>query len=99
VTVHGTWFKRGIHAELNYRRWLARPRVFLNTSRKDRIKGNLQRYAHVPFYDSLIYLYSFVACLEFSTVNLYRYMEASGDPSEAKSEISCVNGLGEINTC
>jgi hypothetical protein len=54
----------------------------------------------IPFDDSLIYVYGCVTSLEFSTVSLYCYIEASGDPSEAKSEICCVNGLGEIvNTC
>jgi hypothetical protein len=77
VTEHKTQFKRGIHSYLNYRRWLARPRVFLNTGRKNGIKDNLQKYALVPFYDSLVYMYRFVACMEFSAVSLYYYIHGS----------------------
>ena len=50
----------------------------------------------MPFNDSLVYAYRFIACLVFSTVSLENHMEASGDPSETKSEISCTNGLRNI---
>lgn len=52
-------------------------------------------YGLIPFCDSLIYVYEFVAYLAFSTVSLDYHMEASGDPSEAKSEISCANGSND----
>jgi hypothetical protein len=96
MTEHGTQFKWGIHADLDFRRWIARPRVLLNTCRKDEIRNNIQKYGLGPFNDSLIYVYRFVARLAFSTVGLYHHMEASEDTSETKSEISCVNGLREI---
>jgi hypothetical protein len=50
----------------------------------------------MPFDDSLVYMYRFIACLVFSTVSLENHMEASGDPSETKSEISCTNVLRNI---
>jgi hypothetical protein len=63
---------------------------------KDEIKDNIQKYELVPFDYSLIYVYVFVTRLKFSTACLYYYMEASGDASETKSEISSTNGLREI---
>jgi hypothetical protein len=78
------------------RRWLAWPKIFFDNCRKDGVKGNLQKYRLVPFDASLIYVYGFVARLEFSTVGLYYHMEASGDPSETKSEISCANSLRNL---
>jgi hypothetical protein len=99
VTEHGAQFKRGIHADPNFRRWLAWPKIILNNCKKDGIRDNLQENALVPFNDSLVYAYSFIACLVFSTVNLENHMEASGDPSETKSEISRTNVLRNIINC
>jgi hypothetical protein len=95
VAEHGTQFKRYIHADPDYRRCLALPRVFLITYRKDEVKDHLQKYAVVPFDNSLIYVYGFIARLAISTASLYYYMEASRNPSETMSEISCANGLGK----
>jgi hypothetical protein len=50
----------------------------------------------MPFDDSLVYVYRFIAGLVFSTVSLENHMEASGDPSETKSEISCANSLRNL---
>jgi hypothetical protein len=69
-------------------------KYFSKTFRKDGVNDDLQKDALVPLDDNLIYVCGCVTCLEFSTVGLYCYIEASGDPSEAKSEITCVNGLG-----
>jgi hypothetical protein len=63
---------------------------------KYEIKDNIQRYGLDPFDDSLVYMYGFVVCLEFSIVCLNYHMEASGDASETKSKISCANGSREI---
>jgi hypothetical protein len=60
------------------------------------VKDNLQKNALMPFNDSLVYAYGFSACLIFSTVSLENHMEASGDPSETKSEITCANVLRNI---
>jgi hypothetical protein len=50
----------------------------------------------VPFDDSLVDVYRFIAGLVFNTVSLENHMEASGDPSETKSEISCANSLRNL---
>jgi hypothetical protein len=55
--------------------------IILNNSKKDGVKDNLQMNALMPFYDSLVHAYRFIACLVFSTVSLENHMEASGDPS------------------
>lgn len=49
----------------------------------------------VPFEDSLLYEYKFVACLAFSVISCYCYMKASGDQSETKSEVNCANGSND----
>lgn len=49
----------------------------------------------VPFNDGVVYMYRLVACLALSTVSLCYHMEANGDPSEIKSEISCANGSND----
>jgi hypothetical protein len=100
VTEPGAQFKRGIHADPNFRRWLAWPKIILNNCKNNGVEDNLQKNALVPFNDSLVYAYRFIACLVFNTVSLENEMEASGDPSETKSEINCANCLGEtVSTC
>jgi len=54
MTEDGTQFKRGIHADLDFRIWLGQPRVLLYIYRKDRIKNNFQKYALILFDNGLV---------------------------------------------
>jgi hypothetical protein len=93
MTQHGTQFKRSINPKPDSTRWLRGSGAFVNTYREDEAIHSLQDYLLLPFDNVQIYVRRRACCLPLSAVDLHCHIEASRDPSETKSEISCTNSF------